>query len=284
MLDIPGAVSVAAEPPITARTPADMTSKKIKIDDVPDLDTDDAVEADIVEPDAVEAEVVDPDLADADLPIDDVAEAPVAAVAAPVRKSIGMKEVPPFLWKLVGTSGDLRVTLFKNAEREEVDAQLERLTREGYYRDLEILAIDAPVEQHKPAAAARARNPEAEKAAAPAKGKSGGKKAPAPREEKVNFVKGLPGGSEKPAKPTKGGKKKSAAGGKAVAKKAAADKKPVAAKKPAAKAEKPAAKAEKSAPKAEKPAAKAGKAAKPQAPAKPKAAAKAKPAAKKSKK
>jgi len=77
--------------------------------------------------------------------------AAVVAGAAPVpgKKSLGPKDPPPFLWKLVGRSGHSILTLFKAAEREDADAQLARLSREGYYKDLQILDINAAVKQPK---------------------------------------------------------------------------------------------------------------------------------------
>ena len=68
---------------------------------------------------------------------------------APGKKSLGPKEPPPFVWKLVGRSGHNILTLFKAAEREDADAQLARLSREGYYKDLNILDINAAVKQPK---------------------------------------------------------------------------------------------------------------------------------------
>jgi hypothetical protein len=68
------------------------------------------------------------------------------------KKPIGTKEVPAFAWKLVGLSSGVRVTLFKAVEHADVEAQLGRLTRDGYYTELEILDIDAKVTQPKSAA------------------------------------------------------------------------------------------------------------------------------------
>ncbi len=63
------------------------------------------------------------------------------------RGAPGAKEIPPFQWKIVGRSGDFILTLFKAVEREEVEAQLERLRRESYYKDLRILENDTVVPQ-----------------------------------------------------------------------------------------------------------------------------------------
>lgn len=71
---------------------------------------------------------------------------------SPSKKSLGPKEPPAFMWKLVGKSGGYVLTLFKAAEREDVEAQLQRLAREGYYQDLEILDINAEVKQSNPPA------------------------------------------------------------------------------------------------------------------------------------
>lgn len=111
---------------------------------------------DLEEPETVPAADEPPaDLADADvLPEVDLVDAPevgdpVDAPEAPVgrpsgRRSIGAKEVIPFAWKLVGRSDGMTLTLFKAIERDEVEAQLERSVREGYYTDLKILPIAPP--------------------------------------------------------------------------------------------------------------------------------------------
>ena len=65
----------------------------------------------------------------------------------PRRGAPGAKEVPAFKWKLMGRSGDMFLTLFKAVEREEVEAQLERLGKDSYYRDLRILDADTVVPQ-----------------------------------------------------------------------------------------------------------------------------------------
>ena len=57
------------------------------------------------------------------------------------------KEVPACKWRLMGRSGDMVLTLFKAVEREEVEAQLERLGKDSYYRDLRILDADTVVPQ-----------------------------------------------------------------------------------------------------------------------------------------
>lgn len=75
-------------------------------------------------------------------------QAPKAATQPTTgRKPLGAKEPIPFLWKLVGSSFGVALTLFKATEREEVEAQLERVHREGYYGDLRILDINEKVKQ-----------------------------------------------------------------------------------------------------------------------------------------
>ncbi len=66
------------------------------------------------------------------------------------RKALGGKEVIPFKWKLIGKSGDYTITLFKSVEREDSDGQLDRLRKEGYYTELQVVDVDTKVEQPKP--------------------------------------------------------------------------------------------------------------------------------------
>lgn len=66
------------------------------------------------------------------------------------KRPLGTKEVIPFEWKLVGVSQGIVLTLFKAVERADVDAQYERVKREGYYTDLRILNINEEVKQPKP--------------------------------------------------------------------------------------------------------------------------------------
>jgi len=81
----------------------------------------------------------------------ELVELPSAAPAAhgPVagKRALGVKEPIIFKWKLIGTSNGMALTLFKAVEREDVDAQFERIQREGYYTDLKILDAEAKVEQ-----------------------------------------------------------------------------------------------------------------------------------------
>jgi hypothetical protein len=75
-----------------------------------------------------------------------VLAAPAAGPAAG-KRALGVKEPIIFKWKLIGTSHNMTLTLFKSVEREDADAQFERTQREGYYTDLKILDADAKVEQ-----------------------------------------------------------------------------------------------------------------------------------------
>ena len=74
---------------------------------------------------------------------------PAAVAAAPVtrRKPIGPKEVIPFEWKLVGKVDGLFITLFKAVARGDVEDQSERVQRDGYYTDLQILDINTKIQQ-----------------------------------------------------------------------------------------------------------------------------------------
>lgn len=71
---------------------------------------------------------------------------PVAAVVA-VKRSAGPKEPVPFEWKIVGESDGAIITLFKSVEREDADAQLERLQRDGYYQKIRILGAREVIKQ-----------------------------------------------------------------------------------------------------------------------------------------
>lgn len=76
--------------------------------------------------------------------------APGAAQPAPSgKKAIGVKEVPPFEWKLLGTADGYTLTLFKSVEREDSDAQLVRVRKDGYYKDLRVVDIDMKIVQPK---------------------------------------------------------------------------------------------------------------------------------------
>ena len=121
---------------------------------------------------------------------------PASAPGGPVpgRKSLGVKEPIVFNWKIVGRSGNMNVTLFKSVEREEVEGQLERLTRDGYYTHLQILEAKAVVEQ-----------PPQPKEAKKAKVKEAPAKAPERAAAKSTPLR-IPG---KPAEPKKTKPKKS---------------------------------------------------------------------------
>ncbi|MEK7710561.1 MAG: hypothetical protein AAB341_01585 [Planctomycetota bacterium] len=79
--------------------------------------------------------------------VEEIPEAAPAAAPVPGRKALGTKEPIIFKWKIVGHSRGVAVTLFKSTEREDADAQLERLTRDGYYAHLEIMDANAKVIQ-----------------------------------------------------------------------------------------------------------------------------------------
>lgn len=74
-----------------------------------------------------------------------------------VHRSSTAKEVIPFEWKLIGESEGFALTLFKSVEREDVDAQFERVQRDGYYTDLRILGADDKVKQPTSTKARKAR-------------------------------------------------------------------------------------------------------------------------------
>ncbi|GEM_PF-3500277 len=113
-----------------------------------------------VEPvEAEELVVVDEPLELEDAPLADVPDAvlpiegPVAVV--PGKKPVGVKEIIPFAWKLVGQANGLYLTLFKSIEREDSDAQLERVQRDGYYTNLRVMPVNEKIEQPKPAKSAK---------------------------------------------------------------------------------------------------------------------------------
>lgn len=72
-----------------------------------------------------------------------------AAPGTPPRKQLGAKEPIIFKWKLLGSSAGMVLTLFKATEREDIEAQFARIRRDGYYKDLCIVDIDAKVVQPK---------------------------------------------------------------------------------------------------------------------------------------
>ncbi|MCH8966456.1 MAG: hypothetical protein IID43_02165 [Planctomycetes bacterium] len=70
-----------------------------------------------------------------------------------VKRPVGAKEIIPFEWKLLARSSGLVLTLFKAIEREDVEAQLERVRHDGYYTNLRIVGADEKVKQAKNAKA-----------------------------------------------------------------------------------------------------------------------------------
>jgi len=111
-----------------------------------------------------DAPVVDDALLD---PAAELVELPAALPAAhgPVagKRALGVKEPIIFKWKLIGTSNNMTLTLFKAVEREDVDAQFERTLREGYYTDLKILDAEAKVEQPAQPKGTKKESPRAER-------------------------------------------------------------------------------------------------------------------------
>ena len=102
--------------------------------------------------------------------------------APAVKKPLGAKDAVPFQWKLVGRTRGAVVTLFKSADRHEVEAQLERITKEGYYRNLRILDINTKVVQPK---RAKSKTP-GPRAKAPAKATAAKTRATTRRTAKPN--------------------------------------------------------------------------------------------------
>ncbi len=86
------------------------------------------------------------------------AETEVGKQPTVARRAPGTKEVIPFAWRLVGESSGAILTLFKAVERDEVESQFERLSRDGYYADLRILDVNEKIEQ--PASAKKLLRPE----------------------------------------------------------------------------------------------------------------------------
>lgn len=141
------------------------------------------------------------------------------------------KEVPAFEWKLVGYVDGLTVTLLKSVERSEVEAQLERLSNESYYRDVTIYPIDAEVPPDPLAAkfAKKEEKPTPKKARKTAEAKKG----KPPTVIKAKIKKTLP----KPA--AKAVRRKTAASKKTTAKKKAPAKRKTAARKKTTEASRP---------------------------------------------
>jgi len=119
---------------------------------------------------------------------------PVAGVVGPVgpgKRNIGPKEPIPFKWKILANSGRYVLTLFKSVEREDADAQLERLQKDSYYTDLRVVDINEKIEQPV--------NKESRKAAAKAEKIEAAKIEAA----KVEAAKKLAKAAEKATKPGK---------------------------------------------------------------------------------
>lgn len=159
-------------------------------------------------------------------PVEEVEEIVVEpeAVAPPapgVKRQLGVKEPIIFKWKILGASEGVILTLFKSVEREEADAQIERLGKEGYYKDLRIVDANEKVVQPKPppppkpAGAKPPVAPKPTKAAVKAAAKSAAAKAAATAKQnepiRVPGVKKSDLPAKKGAKDAKGkdtGKKK----------------------------------------------------------------------------
>lgn len=80
------------------------------------------------------------------------------ATAAPARKPLGTKEVIPFAWKVIGLSGEMVLTLFKSIEKEDSEAHLARLGKDGAYKDLRLVEADFKIVQPKSVRAVLAAN------------------------------------------------------------------------------------------------------------------------------
>ncbi|MCH7924509.1 MAG: hypothetical protein IIC51_03125 [Planctomycetes bacterium] len=98
--------------------------------------------------------------------------APAAMPVAPARKPLGTKEVIPFAWKVIGLSGEMVLTLFKSIEKEDSEAHLARLGKDGAYKNLRLVEADFKIVQPKSVRAVLAANVEKAKTiATPKKGK-----------------------------------------------------------------------------------------------------------------
>lgn len=158
------------------------------------------------------------------------AERPAGPMA---RKPLGVKEVPQFKWKLIGRSAGLWLTLYKSVEQDDSQAQLERLRREGYYGELQVVDINAKVEQNKTAQAKAEKAEKPEKVARPKAPPAAPKSVPfrlapaPPKPKKEKAAAAAKPKTSKKAAPAAAAKKKAAAkpaakpAAKAPAKKAA---------------------------------------------------------------
>ena len=86
--------------------------------------------------------------------------APAAMPVAPARKPLGTKEVIPFAWKVIGLSGEMVLTLFKSIEKEDSEAHLARLGKDGAYKNLRLVEADFKIVQPKSVRAVLAANVE----------------------------------------------------------------------------------------------------------------------------
>ncbi len=108
------------------------------------------------------------------------------------RKAPGQKEVIPFKWKVCGYAADgVTLTLFKSVERNDAEAHLARLQKEGYYEGLNIYGVDDPVPAAPQSLQKAARQKKAAKAAAAKKAAAARAKAAkkAKKAKKVKQVK-----------------------------------------------------------------------------------------------
>ncbi|MFH1110598.1 MAG: hypothetical protein V1790_15575 [Planctomycetota bacterium] len=105
--------------------------------------------------------VADDPLLDVAAELVELPAVPVVAAAGPVpgKRALGVKEPIIFKWKLIGTSQNMTLTLFKSVEREEAEAQLDRLQKDGYYTELKILEAETKVEQPLPLKGAKKPSP-----------------------------------------------------------------------------------------------------------------------------
>lgn len=195
----------------------------------------DPTETNIPEPDAT------PDILDG---IDEGDSSDVVASGVAKKSPLGAKEVPPFEWKLLGTVNYATLTLFKSVDRADSEAQLERVQRDGYYKDLRIVGVNDKVVQPKLPAAMRKKAAALAKKAAGASGKSARKSTKAARQsntikivlKKVDKKSVKKKTSKKPVKKvTKKAVKKTAKIPATTKKKKAAPAKKTAARKPAVK-------------------------------------------------
>lgn len=84
-----------------------------------------------------------------DAVVDVIPEAvdPAAGSPAAVKRSLGVKEPIEFKFKVIGRAAGMILTLFKAVERPDADAQFERLSKEGYYKDLQVVEASMKIEQ-----------------------------------------------------------------------------------------------------------------------------------------